>query len=47
MNALDVDTFGVFDHRVIEIEAAITGAVVVTLLFVGLTIRRLQRMDVP
>ena len=47
MNALDVDTFGVFDHQVIEIEAAITGAVVVTLLFVGLTIRRLQRMDVP
>jgi ABC-type transport system involved in multi-copper enzyme maturation permease subunit len=47
MNQLDGDTFGVFDSRVIEIEAAITGAVVVTLLFVGLTIRRLQRMDVP
>ena len=47
MNGLDDQTFEVFGNRVIEFPAAITGAAVVTLLFVGLTIRRLQRMDIP
>lgn len=47
LNQLDGTTFGVFESRVIEIEAAVTGAAIVTVLFIALTIRRLQRMDVP
>lgn len=47
LNQLDSTTFGVFESRVIEIEAAVTGAAIVTVLFIALTIRRLQRMDVP
>jgi hypothetical protein len=47
LNQLDGTTFGVFEHRVIEIEAAVTGAAIVTVLFIALTIRRLQHMDVP
>jgi ABC-2 type transport system permease protein len=47
LNHLDGTTFGVFESRVIEIEAAVTGAAIVTVLFIALTIRRLQRMDVP
>ena len=47
LNQLDGTTFGVFESRVIEIEAAVTGAAIVTVLFIALTIRRLQHMDVP
>jgi ABC-2 type transport system permease protein len=47
LNGLDPQTFAVLDGRVIELPAAIGGAVVAVVLFVGLTVRRLQRMDVP
>lgn len=46
MNALDGDTFGSLDRRVIEFPAAIGGVVIVTVLFVWLSVRRLDRMDV-
>lgn len=46
MNALDDDTFGSLDRRVIEFPAAIGGVVIVTVLFVWLSVRRLNRMDV-
>jgi len=47
LNQLDSTTFDVFESRVIDIEAAVTGAAIVTVLFTALTIRHLQRMDVP
>ena len=46
MNGLDGDTFDSLDRRVIEFPAAIGGVVIVTVLFVWLTVRRLNRMDV-
>lgn len=47
MNGIDNKTFSVFDNRVLNLPAALIAAGVVTALFLGLTIRRLQRMDVP
>jgi len=47
MNGIDDKTFSVFDNRVVNLPAALIAAGVVTALFLGLTIRRLQRMDVP
>ena len=47
LNGIDDKTFSVFDNRVLSLPAALIAAGVVTVLFVGLTIRRLQRMDVP
>jgi ABC-2 type transport system permease protein len=46
MNGLDGETFDSLDRRVIEFPAAIGGAVIVTVLFVWLSVRRLNRMDV-
>ena len=46
LNGLDAETFSVFDRRVIQFPAAIGGAAIVTVLFVWLTVRRLNRMDV-
>lgn len=47
MNGLDDETYGAIGDRVIELPAAIAGAVAVTVVFFYLTVRRLQRMDVP
>lgn len=46
LNGLDEETFSVFDRQVIQFPAAIAGAGIVTVLFVWLTVRRLNRMDV-
>ena len=46
LNGLDEETFSVFDRRVIQFPAAIGGVLVVSVLFVWLTVRRLKRMDV-
>ena len=43
----DQDRFETLEDRVIEAPAAIGGAIVVTAVFLWLTIRRLNRMDVP
>ena len=47
MNGIDGDSFVEFEERVIEFEAAIVGAVGVTIVFFALTVWRLRRMDVP
>ena len=47
MHGMDETTFEPLGDRVIEFPAAIVGAAVVTVLFFGLTVRRLRRMDVP
>ena len=47
LHGMDEGTFESLDGRVIEFQAAIVGAVVVTALFFWLTVRRLRRMDVP
>jgi len=47
LNGIDEDTFEVFSSRVLGMPAALVAAAVVTVLFFGLTVRRLQRMDVP
>jgi ABC-2 type transport system permease protein len=47
MHHIDKDTFEVFAERVIELPAAIGGAVLVTAAFFLLTVFRLRRMDVP
>ena len=46
MHGVDEESFEVFDGRVIEFPAAIGGAVLVTVVFLWLTVRRLRRMDV-
>ena len=46
LNGLDEETFSVFDRRVIQFPAAIGGVLIVSVLFVWLTVRRLKRMDV-
>lgn len=48
MNGIDEEDFGdVLGGRVIELPAALAGAVVVSAVFFWLTVRRLRRMDVP
>ncbi len=47
LHGMDEGTFESLEGRVIEFQAAIVGAVVVTALFFWLTVRRLRRMDVP
>ena len=47
LHGLDDKSFGPLNDRVIEFPAAIAGAVVVTIVFFGLTVHRLRRMDVP
>ena len=44
---LDEQTFASVGNRAIELPAAAAGAVLVTIAFALLTIRRLQKMDVP
>ncbi len=44
---LDDQTFAAIGNRAIELPAAAAGAVLVTIAFALLTIRRLQKMDVP
>jgi hypothetical protein len=44
---MDESTLDALSTRVIDLPTAIVGATVVTLLFFGLTVRRLLRMDVP
>ncbi|MDE2764993.1 MAG: hypothetical protein OXI25_00995, partial [Chloroflexota bacterium] len=44
---LDEQTFASVGNRAIELPAAAAGAVLVTVAFALLTIRRLQKMDVP
>ncbi len=47
LHGMDETSFEPLGDRVIEFPAAIVGAAVVTVLFFGLTVRRLRRMDVP
>ncbi|MDA1173762.1 MAG: ABC transporter permease [Chloroflexi bacterium] len=47
LHGLDDETFSVFEPRVIEFEAAVTASIIVTVLFFFLTLRRLNRMDIP
>jgi ABC-2 type transport system permease protein len=47
LHGVDSNGFDVLSRRVIEFPAALVGVVVVALAFFWLTIRRLQRMDVP
>jgi ABC-2 type transport system permease protein len=47
LHGIDEKTFGSIGERVIELPAAAVGATAVTIVFTLLTIRRLQRMDVP
>jgi ABC-2 type transport system permease protein len=47
LNGLDEDTFGAITTPVLDWPAALIAAGVITALFLGLTVRRLSRMDVP
>ena len=47
MHGLEEEVFDVFASRAIEMPAAFAGAVIVTVGFTWLTVRRLKRMDVP
>ena len=47
MSGLDEPSFPALEDRVIELPVAIGGAVIVTVLFLFLGVRRLNRMDVP
>ena len=47
LHGLDDKTFESLSGRVIEFPVALAAAAVVTVVFVGLTVRRLNRMDVP
>ena len=47
MHGIDGDSFGEFDERVIELPSAVIGAVAATVVFFGLAVYRLRRMDVP
>ena len=47
LHGLDEQTFGSIGDRAIEFPAAVAGAAVVAVVFILLTVRRLQRMDVP
>ena len=47
MHGIDESGLSAFDDTAIELPAAVGGATVVTVGFLWLTVRRLQRMDVP
>jgi hypothetical protein len=47
MYGLDSESFSVFEDVVIGLWAAIAGVSIATALFVGLSLVRLRRMDVP
>jgi ABC-2 type transport system permease protein len=47
MHGIDDESFGEFGERVIELPAAIVGAVAVTVVFFSLAVHRLRTMDVP
>lgn len=47
MHGVDESGLSAFEDTAIELPAAIGGAIVVTVGFLWLTVRRLQRMDVP
>ena len=47
LHGMDDTTFEPLGDRVIEFQAAVVGAIVVTVVFFLLTVRRLRRMDVP
>ena len=47
MNGLDDSGFEVLSDRVIEFQAAVVGAILVTAVFLWLTVYRLRNMDVP
>ena len=47
MSGLDKSSFPALEERVIELPVAIGGAAAVTVVFLLLGVRRLQRMDVP
>ena len=47
IHGLDDETFGFLGVRVIEFEAALTASALVIVVFVALTLRRLNRMDIP
>ena len=47
MSGLDKPSFPALEDRVIELPVAISGAAVVTVVFLLLGVRRLRRMDVP
>ncbi len=47
MSGLDKSSFPALEDRVIEFPVAVAGAVIVTVVFLLLGVRRLQRMDVP
>ena len=47
MHGVDSESFEEFGEGVIEFPAAVVGAVSVTVVFFGLTVYRLRRMDVP
>ena len=47
MHGIDSTSLAVLSDRVIELPASAVGAVAVTAIFFWLTVRRLQRMDVP
>ncbi len=47
LHGIDDQSFETLGERVIEFPAAIVGAVVVSVIFFWLTVRRLRTMDVP
>ena len=47
MPGLDPDGLGALEERVIEFPAAVVGAALVCAVFLGLTVWRLRKMDVP
>ena len=47
LHGIDAESFDVLSDRVIEFPAAVAGAVVVTIVFFWLSVRRLRGMDVP
>ena len=47
MNGMDSDSFGVLAPRAIDLYAAIVGVILVTGFFFFLTVRKLNKMDVP
>ncbi len=47
LHGIEGDRFEALGERAIEFPAAVTGAIVMTLVFFGLAVRRLRNMDVP
>ena len=47
MEGIDTSRLQLFEGQTIEMQAAIGGVIIVTVLFFWLTVRRLRNMDVP